>query len=474
MNNNNHPSNNRRVIRALTKDEDAFVRKMAPLGSGLGDSMVADAMVEAGLGLDYSRKELRNKIRFVRKKMEKEAEKKNGATEGVRVRINETPKGNLLISTTETGEQAIPDEEFFNEELLKQSGLDPNKYILSGLRTSTWQSEDGDERQSIRRSFSLQKINQVDAVAIQENLLRKVTAEYEGGQVSKYFADELGQYNKIPRSCKKRNAVILAMPDLHIGEADAEKMAASYMVSCRDKIFPYIRERYFSGGQNRVETIDLALLGDIVHCDTATGTTTKGTMLFPKSTVEGSSVAAFNFLSWLISSLREEFKTPIRVIYVRGNHDVTHGWHVVFSLKALFGGTEGITFIEPVKDGRPDWVKTERSMVNPDRAFVGYGPVGVTFVHDPGKRKNIANNVDLANPNARRDYDVNALIYAHLHHIDTAETACFYYGVTTPNFAHDEYAREGAFVTRADFTVFDVDYNNARLSYTLFPSNPID
>ena len=469
---------NKRIIRALNEKEQGFVQAVLKQNPVLSDADVAHQMLDAGLATDLALKDLRNKVRYARRKFE---------DPNMRTRVVTHKDGSITVNRWQNTNGGEP-KRYLDEKLLEEMNLNPANFELSSYGESEWES--GDKTlHSVRKKFSRIRNQAADAenayLATRRSILlncygddaKKMNKEINPENIDNALSGIYGQYhNKIAVQKGEQYSLILPLPDLHIGEGNAEKMYLSYKGTFEKLILPEIQRKYFSGNEPLVDTIDIACLGDIVHCDNTNGTTTAGTVLNPKSDVFTSYQWASEFLDWLIGTLRKMFQVPVRFVYVYGNHDTNVGFYVTHLLQTKYRDVEGVDFIVNEKvynvPSEDDWFFHEEQ--NPEYLWVKYGNVGITYTHGKFMKKNINQVPDVANRNARKEVDFNVVMYGHLHHINESSAGVnqHNYGLSTPNFVRDKFGKSLACVTDSEFYLFEVNHNTNRVNYTQFPSLP--
>lgn len=485
----NAKKSTKRVIRALNEKEMGFVSAILADKPYLSDADIAHNLHNNGYANDLSQKDLRNKIRYARLKITEEAP-------AVRTRIQTHKDGSVTINHHDTGMKMDHAEKYLDEKLLSEMNLDPSKYALSSYGESEWETAKGDTLHSTRKKFVRLNSKDIDtnnlALATTRRKLMQIfnnnvdrinTGIEKFESPAELLTNAYGAFystTKIVKDTTGKYSILLPLTDLHIGEGAADKMAKSYKATFENTILPQIKERYFGSGSSSVRTIDIPCLGDIIHCDNAAGTTTAGTALQPKSDAYTSFDVAVDFIEWLIATLRDTFKVPVRIIYVYGNHDNNMGFGIMRVLAAMFRNVEGVEFLINEKlistnnfeEDEDDWYnEAER---NPEYMWVSYDRVGITYAHGKFMKKNMKEIPDVANINARRDADYNAVIYGHLHHLaeGTANANQHNFGISTPNFVRDKFARSLGCVTDPEFYLFEVNHHTNRVNYTPFPSLP--
>lgn len=480
----NNTKNTKRKIRNLSAEETGFVSAILADKPYISDADIAHALHNNGYARDILVKDLRNKVRYARLKITKEAP-------AVRTRIQTHKDGSITMNQTETGQNMEHSEQYLDEKLLEDVNLDPSQYALSSYGESEWESANGETLHSTRKKFVRLTQKEIDANNLAQATTRRKAMEIFGndvkvinenseklGGLDKVLGNAYGAFygaTKIDKNPDGKYSVIIPLADLHIGERDAASMVRSYKMTFEKTILPELQEKYFVRS-GLVRTIDLACLGDIVHCDNERGETAHGTALQPTTDGYRSFDMAIDFLEWLITTIRETFKVPVRIIYVYGNHDTNLGFGLMRTLAALFKKVDGVSFVVNEKlfhsNEEDDWYQDYEA--NPEYLWVKYGDVGITYTHGKFCKKNMKNIPEVANPNARRDVLYNAVIYGHLHHLAEGSTDVHQhnYGLSTPNFTRDKFGKGLGCVTNPEFYLFEVNHQTNRVSYTPYPSLP--
>lgn len=477
----------KRVVRSLNDAEIGFVSAVLKKTPLLSDADISHQLKDAGYASDLSLKDLRNKVRYARLKI-------TGEAPAVRTRVQTHKDGSVTVNRCETGMSDENAEKFLDEKLLEEMNLDPRKFVLSSYGESEWETANGDTLHSTRKKFVRMNPNEINADNMATATIRRKLMDVYGNNVENLNADikkfgdaetllanVFGAFygqTKIVRNENAKYSLILPNPDDHIGEGAASKMVKSYKATYQNYIIPHIKERYFSGNSVMVDTIDIPILGDMVHCDNGAGTTTAGTALHPKSDVYTSFDHCVDFFEWLICTLRETFKVPVRLIYVYGNHDTNMGFGIIRTLQMAFRKVNGVEFIVNEKlfgvDGNDEDNWYAEAEKNPEYLWVPYGDLGITYTHGKFMKKNMKEIPEVANIAARKMVSYNVVMYGHLHHINEASGNAnqHNYGLSTPNFVRDKFGRSLGCVTDPEFYVFEVNHQTNRVNYTQFPSLP--
>jgi predicted phosphodiesterase len=471
--------------RALNDTEIGFISAILMEKPYISDADIATSLYSQNYAQDLPRKVLRDKIRYARTKIVDEE------IPAVRTRVITHKDGSFTVNRHETGMSTDFSDKYLDEQLLTEMKLDPSQYVLSSYGESEWETAKGDTLHSKRKKFVRLTPDKVDISNLMATTSRRKVMEIFNQDVNKVnnalnhlgLSEILSEvyasfYNstEIKLNTEGKYSVLLPLTDLHIGEGSAEKMVMSYKATYENLIFPQIHERYFQTTSTSVRTIDIPCLGDIIHCDNIAGTTTAGTALHPHTDVYSSFDKAVDFIEWLIATLRNTFKVPVRLIYVYGNHDTHMGFGIMRVLKAMFKNVEGVDFLIneklfPNADEDNWYAENEK---NPEYLWVPYGNLGITYTHGKFMKKNMKEIPEVANINARKDVDYNVVIYGHLHHIaeGTAGANQHNFGISTPNFVRDKFGRSLGCVTDPEFYIFEVNHHTNRVNYTPIPSLP--
>lgn len=501
---NNAKRGARTYYRELNKKEKARAAEILQADPIVTDSIVARQLHEEGFASDLSSKVLRNKIRYYRNEVIP-ADKQETKVNKREVKKSTTPSGEIIMEEKATMYSRRPSHKT-EQEYLEEAGLDSSLFKVSSVKMVTTETENemgsststissvGFTRRNPRRDIDVQgwfirstKEQLLNRVNGDANIAKKMVEVFGSEEAALNAISSQLDFSPLTKQKKKGDySVIIPLTDMHFGEAHPVNMAKSYRKTFEHLIFPKVWDAYFSNGAN-VRTIDFALMGDFVHCDNKFGTTAAGTGVAGVGSIYPAMDVAANFLIWLVSYAREVFKVPVRVIYVYGNHDTTTGFGVLRIAQAALRQVKGVTFMTNEKllpldmefdeeiDVHTHW--SRRSDRNPEYMWVKYGNLGVTFCHGKFGKKNSVNVPFISNPNFRNEVSRNAVIYGHLHHRDIANTAAGQdnFGLSTPNFCSDEYARSGGFYTEPEFYVFEVDHTVNRINCAkTIPSLPFD
>jgi predicted phosphodiesterase len=475
--------NKRRKVRDLSQEEIGFIKAVLSQSPYLADCEIAETMLNANIAKDMSRKDLRNKIRYARREI-------TGEKPSERTRVKNNKDGSISVIKSNTGMSDENADMYLDEYLLQDINLDPNEFELSSYGTSEWETANGETLHSERKKFVRKKEKDIDAEAMIASHFRKKILDACNGNVSEAtkiiakndIEDIVASFYKkvcdtlpidLPDNATK--TLLLPQPDNHISEGCALNMVKSYKATYMNYIFPDIMSKYFVNDKLCVDKIDIPMLGDMMHFDNVNGTTTAGTQLHPKSKIGEAFTAALDYLEWLIITARKLFKVPVRLIYVYGNHDASLGCALVNALQRIFRDVEGVEFLineNLFTDPDDEWFIDSED--NPEYMWVKYGNIGITYTHGKFMKNNAKNIPEVANPNARRDAEYNVVIYGHLHHLNTANTEVnqHNFGLSTPNFVRDKFAKKLGCVTNPEFYVFEVNNATKRVSFTPYPSMP--
>lgn len=500
--------NKRNIYRDLNKKEKKFAKELLTADPLMTDALVAEAMHTAGFADDLSKKVLRNKIRYYRKKVVP-ADKEGVKVNKREITVGKTESGEPRKEEVATMYARNPDTKKFKseEDYTREAGLDPNIFKVSGMRMTTTETEtDLGSAASTISTVTFSRRNPKKDIDVQSWFIRSTKAallnRLNGNEdamqkmVDAFGSNEaaLAVINGIMPMQTQTNigstnigdvSFIVPCADMHFNGPIAVDMAKSYKKTFLNHIFPAMAT-YLRAGVN-VRTIDFALMGDIVQCDNKAGMTAAGTQVASMDDIYGAMDVAANFIEWMAKTALHMFGIPVRIIYVYGNHDTTTGFGVVRTAQAALRGIEGITFMtnqnlfpfdrefdESIGASIPWYRRSDR---NPEYMWVKYGNMGVTFCHGKFGKRNSVNIPAMANPNYANEVKRNAVIYGHLHHRDIQNTAANQdnFGIGTPNPCDDPHARSCGYLTEPEFSVIMVDHTVNRINcVATIPSLPWD
>jgi hypothetical protein len=157
-----------------------------------------------------------------------------------------------------------------------------------------------------------------------------------------------------------RRLLEIAIPDLHIGKLAwaPETGHGSYDIKIARQVFDDALHALVARtkGFGPFVKVLFPIGNDLLHADTLTGTTTKGTQLETDSRFQKSFTVARELMCEAIDVLRAI--APVHAVIVPGNHDQLSAWTLGHSLQCYFHNTPDVTV-----DNRP----TLRKYVQFDR-----------------------------------------------------------------------------------------------------------
>jgi hypothetical protein len=126
------------------------------------------------------------------------------------------------------------------------------------------------------------------------------------------------------------------LQDLHIGLWEE-----GYVEDLKERFKVLITE---SVQLRQVEAAYFVLGGDLVHADTASGTTTKGTQLEMSMEPHEALAEAVRFVVWCVDYLRA-LGVEVTLVPVRGNHDRLMSVSAAVAVGQRFHDTEGVRML---------------------------------------------------------------------------------------------------------------------------------
>lgn len=447
----NETSKEKKSYRNLSSKEISRLRNIVKDNKDFGPGEITTMLEDEGMLKGFPNRDVRyDKVRREMTRIKRDIEK--SSEKSVEVKFSgDNVEGNIDVPANEKTNV---------REAAEKLGLNPDEYSCEWARVSNYMvtDEDGNEVERTSRRYSFKR----KAISTQDEMDKL-----------KFYEDYLEYCKNVnnQRMTKGDFSLVVPLPDLHIGEDPADEMVKSYTKTFVKTIIPYMEDMYFAR-KGRVRNIDIVTLGDIIHFDTYQHTTTKGTYVGGHSSPDTAKKFAFMFLRWLIEEMDRRFDVPIRVIYVRGNHDTVHGLSIIEQLFYFFMGSGNKKVLFSIDEN----AFCEQKRNNPQYMWVKYGDMGITYCHGQFIKRNINNVPDIANHNARREVSFNTVIYGHLHHREEGNSGVHQhnFGLSTPNYAYDEYAGGSGFITDPEFYLFSVNHNTNRVSYEPFPSKRYD
>ena len=214
----------------------------------------------------------------------------------------------------------------------------------------------------------------------------------------------------------------ICIPDLHSGLLSWRcETGEDYDLNiAKERFFKAISDIIRRSGVHSFSKVLLVTLGDLLHTDNDSQTTTKGTF----QQVDGRLAKIFDCtLDMLIDAVKMlSSLAPVEVIYISGNHDRVLGYTLVKAAKKAFEGNEKITF-----DTSP----------NPQKfRLIGNSLVGWT--HGDMPKKNMHGWLQ---DRARKEFGESKYAEIHSGHYHSEQVVCAA-GVTIrymPNLASASY-----------------------------------
>jgi Icc-related predicted phosphoesterase len=199
---------------------------------------------------------------------------------------------------------------------------------------------------------------------------------------------------RISSRAEKAGALVLNQQDLHVGLWDA-----GYVEAVKERF-----ERLVSQALQirKLETAYLVIGGDLVHCDTAAKTTTKGTPLQMAMEPHEALAAAVELVVWQVDYLRA-LGVEVVLVPVRGNHDRIMSTSAAVAVGQRFHDTEGVSIL-PIEE----------------RVYAVYNDHLMCFTHGDLTKRAMKDMGETIRHEARRLLGstlYTCLFTGHLHHL---------------------------------------------------------
>lgn len=254
--------------------------------------------------------------------------------------------------------------------MMELHGFDPNEWILIDCVNNEWNAQvhhsrvDADGRKLEMRQSKIRVKPKVKTITLED--------------IKKWFDETTFTVNApltVPLQYDPNGETLeLDFADLHNGlYAWIAETGANYDIKIARKFFMRAIADILSRCHGRkFKQIILALLGDLLHTDNESQTTTKGTF----QQVDGRIPLVFTeTLEMLIEAVTQLAAiAPVDVLYTRGNHDYVTGWTLIKALEQRFYSDTNITV-----DVCPDTQK---------HRLIGNTLIG--FVHGAMPEKNLS------------------------------------------------------------------------------------
>lgn len=240
-------------------------------------------------------------------------------TESHKVKIDGDTKVFDDINECVTGEEITP------EWIMREKGLNPKEWEVISFTKNVWQQQtkDGDKINLCQSKLTVRPIKR-DGLTFED--------------IDEWFKTKsFNKFTKVkPIEYNNSNEVLeIDIADLHIG-----LLAWRYETNndwdlhiCQEKFLQGIRDTVDRAKGRKFKAIYLCTLGDVIHIDNMQGATTKGTV----QQTDGRATKIFDFaydtMAQAINML-SELHSPIKYIYLCGNHDTLTGYCLAKMLKA--------------------------------------------------------------------------------------------------------------------------------------------
>jgi len=289
--------------------------------------------------------QLRSEFKRIRKKrgipsknqFEKIDVENNGINKDSNDKNIENINKNLKCTTEFNKDGSITDErliEISNEDsktpdfLMKAHGFDESKFEMISCRNNYWEGPISGGKQVFFQSKIVVK--------------PKKSIEISFNDIDNFFKNFNGNQSKLIQSTQyKENSDILeiCLADLHIGNAGIYNK--SNLNDIQDKFNVTINDICNRIKNKKLEKIYLVPLGDILHYDTSSRSTTAGTNL---ESTELDFATIFNMgAEMLINGIdRLSQIAPVEIPYIAGNHDRTLGYALIKSIQFYYRNNKSI------------------------------------------------------------------------------------------------------------------------------------
>ena len=141
---------------------------------------------------------------------------------------------------------------------------------------------------------------------------------------------------RLTSAADTRGGLVLNLQDLHIG-----LWGTGYVKNLQQRFKSLVNE---SMRLRRIEEVFFVVGGDLVHVDTASGTTTAGTQLEHQMVPHEALAEAIRFVVWCVDYLRA-LGVDVTLAPVRGNHDRMMSVSAALAVGQRFHETEGVDML---------------------------------------------------------------------------------------------------------------------------------
>lgn len=154
---------------------------------------------------------------------------------------------------------------------------------------------------------------------------------------------EAREYTPVAKKPVTGNMLEISIPDLHAGKLawGKETLWGNYDLKIAEKVFEEALEALIARTASyQFDEILIVVGNDLIHSDSMSGTTTKGTPLDN----DGRYQRTFKKVRLMVTRAIERLRlmAPVSVMLVPGNHDQLSVWHLGDSLECLFAKCDDV------------------------------------------------------------------------------------------------------------------------------------
>lgn len=262
--------------------------------------------------------------------------------------------------------ELIPGESITPLAIMKAHGLDPSKWEVVNYRNSNWQSavKDGKPITLVSSRITVKPLKQTQ-VTFEDIEAWFNSKDFKAKpKCPKFEYNDSEEYLHIDLT---DSHVGLLTYNLETGNDYDVKIATDRIRMLFDDIVQRSKGKRFKG-------VTIATLGDILHVDNSSNTTSHGTSQDTEGRITKWYGEALDMMVDCIDKILE-LKSPVKYVYLCGNHDTATGSMLAMSLSRVYKNNENIEF-----DVRP----------LPQKAVV-YGETIIGLCHGDMPKKNLTN-----------------------------------------------------------------------------------
>lgn len=241
------------------------------------------------------------------------------------------------ITTFEIEEQILAGQEITPELIMKAKGLSPDEWQVISFTSNVWQQQTKNAKTINLCQSKLSVKPKIDKVGI-----KYVIDYFSNNPVKPKLYDSSIVYSV------KGETLVIDVADPHFGLLSWEKetgknfdieIMKQRFIDCVDDIAARITK-------GRFKKIIIAGLGDILHSDNNSQTTTKGTLQQVEGRLQKIIFFSLDVFTYMIDTLIQF--APIEYLYLPGNHDELMGFMFAFALQQAYKENPNIVFdIDP-------------------------------------------------------------------------------------------------------------------------------